>query len=159
MLITVDLFAPEKPYNRRERGERMFRLRGKEVLEQKDISQGKLSREANIPLSVVQRLCNDTRYIPNVLTLAKVARYLNVSMDDLFIYDQEKPWHAQSSIETVGGNKTTDQGKPGSKTRPAKGIITASHISPGSIPKTGNEGENRQGTTRLLRSCDGQVRF
>ena len=55
----------------------------------KENKYGLLSRKANVPLSVVQRLCNDTNYIPSVLTLIKVARYLKVPLEDLFIYEED----------------------------------------------------------------------
>lgn len=68
----------------------MFQLRVNEVRQEKKISMGLLSRKANVPLSVVQRLCNDTNYIPSVLTLIKVARYLKVPLEDLFIYEEDE---------------------------------------------------------------------
>ena len=67
----------------------MFQLRVNEARQEKKISMGLLSRKANVPLSVVQRLCNDTNYIPSVLTLIKVARYLKVPLENLFIYEED----------------------------------------------------------------------
>ncbi|GER84313.1 hypothetical protein KTAU_29490 [Thermogemmatispora aurantia] len=61
----------------------MIRLRIKEVLQEKGISQGRLSREANIPLNMVYRMVHDKHYMPSSLTLWKVARYLKVPMEEL----------------------------------------------------------------------------
>jgi transcriptional regulator with XRE-family HTH domain len=66
-----------------------FRLRLKEVLGEKGITMGKLSRGADIPISTVRRMVNDPNYNPTGATLAKAAQYLGVSMDDLW-YDDEK---------------------------------------------------------------------
>ncbi|HEU5376398.1 MAG TPA: helix-turn-helix transcriptional regulator [Ktedonobacteraceae bacterium] len=66
-----------------------FRLRLKEVLKEKGITMGKLSRGADIPISTVRRLVNDPKYNPTAATLAKAAQYLGVLMDDLW-YDDEK---------------------------------------------------------------------
>lgn len=62
----------------------MDKLRVKELLKEKNISMGKLSRDADIPISTVVRLCNDPTYNPTGYTLRKVAAYLKVSMDDLY---------------------------------------------------------------------------
>ena len=51
----------------------MFKLRVKEVLKEKNISMGRLSREANIPFNLVRRMCNDPTYQPRFDTLAKAA--------------------------------------------------------------------------------------
>jgi DNA-binding Xre family transcriptional regulator len=67
----------------------MFKLRVKEVLVEKSISMGKLSREANVPFNLVRRMCKDPNYIPRSDTLSKVARYLKISMDDLYYYDED----------------------------------------------------------------------
>jgi transcriptional regulator with XRE-family HTH domain len=67
-----------------------YRLRVKEVLKEKGISIGKLSRGADIPIGMVRRMVNDPNYNPTGETLAKAARYLGVSMDDLYYYDDEE---------------------------------------------------------------------
>ena len=69
----------------------MFRLRVKEVLEEKKVSQGKLSRGADLPATTVRRLVHDTKYIPSALTLAKVARFLGVPVESLYYDDSEPP--------------------------------------------------------------------
>ncbi len=68
----------------------MFRLRVKEVLEEKQVSMGKLSRGADVPLNLVRRMVNDPKYIPSTATLAKVARYLNVQMETLYYDDGDE---------------------------------------------------------------------
>ena len=69
----------------------MFRLRVKEILEEKKISQGRLSRGADLPATTVRRLVHDTHYIPSALTLDKVARFLGVSVESLYYNDDEPP--------------------------------------------------------------------
>jgi transcriptional regulator with XRE-family HTH domain len=66
-----------------------FLLRIKEVLKEKNITMGKLSRGADIPISTVRRMVKDRTYQPRLETLAKAARYLGISVDDLY-YDDEK---------------------------------------------------------------------
>ncbi len=67
----------------------VYRLRVKEVLKDKGVSIGKLSRGADIPIGLVRRMVNDLSYNPSGETLAKAARYLGVSVDDLFYYDDD----------------------------------------------------------------------
>jgi DNA-binding Xre family transcriptional regulator len=67
-----------------------YRLRVKEVLKDKNVSIGKLSRGADIPITLVRRMVNDPTYNPSGETLAKAARYLGVSVDDLIVYEEEK---------------------------------------------------------------------
>ncbi len=69
----------------------MYRLRIKEVLKEKGVSQGKLSRGADLALNTVRKLIKDPNYIPNVYTLRKIADYLGVSMDELYCDDGESP--------------------------------------------------------------------
>jgi transcriptional regulator with XRE-family HTH domain len=61
----------------------MYRLRLKEVLRDKGISQGRLSRGANVPPNLISRMINDPTYQPAYTTLKKVADFLKVSVDDL----------------------------------------------------------------------------
>jgi DNA-binding Xre family transcriptional regulator len=68
----------------------MMHLRVKEVLQEKKISQGMLSREAKIPINLVRRMVNDPKYMPNSNTLYKAARFLKVHMEDL-LYDDGEP--------------------------------------------------------------------
>lgn len=67
----------------------MYRLRVKEMLKEKNISMGKLSRGADLPMSTVVRLCNDEHYNPTILTLRKVADYLEVTTDELYVKDEK----------------------------------------------------------------------
>ncbi len=66
----------------------MYRLRVKDVLKDKGVSIGKLSRAADVPITLARRMVNDPTYTPTFATLAKVAAYLNVPMEDLY-YDDE----------------------------------------------------------------------
>lgn len=67
-----------------------FRLRVKEILKERGLTTGKLSRGADIPVSTVSRMVRDPAYQPRLETLAKAARYLGVSIDDLYYDDTEK---------------------------------------------------------------------
>lgn len=67
-----------------------YRLRVKEILKEKNVSIGKLSRGADIPIGMVRRMVNDPTYNPTGATLAKVSKYLGVSMDDLYYDDEEE---------------------------------------------------------------------
>ena len=62
----------------------MRRLRIKELLEEKGVSQGKFSRGADIPPNTVRRMMNDPTYNPTAETLMRAARYLGVRLDDLY---------------------------------------------------------------------------
>lgn len=64
-----------------------FRLRVNEILKEKNLTTGKLSRGADIPISTVRRMVKDPSYQPRLDTLAKAARYLRVSVDDLYYDD------------------------------------------------------------------------
>ena len=68
----------------------MFRLRVKEVLKEKGVSMGRLSREANIPINLVRRMCNDPTYQPRLDTLAKAAKLLGVDASELY-YEERPP--------------------------------------------------------------------
>ncbi len=68
----------------------MFRLRVKEVLQEKGVTISKLSRGGDIPINLARRMVNDPNYTPSFATLAKVARYLEVPMEALY-YDDEAP--------------------------------------------------------------------
>lgn len=74
----------------------MIRLRVKEILQEKGVSQGKLSRGADVPATTVRRLIHDPLYRPSIETLDRVARFLGVKVDDLYYNDGEV---ASSSAE------------------------------------------------------------
>ncbi len=66
----------------------MRRLRIKELLEEKGVSQGKLSRGADVPPNTIRRMINDPNYNPTAATLLRVANYLGVKLDDLYTDDE-----------------------------------------------------------------------
>ncbi|HEU5377353.1 MAG TPA: helix-turn-helix transcriptional regulator [Ktedonobacteraceae bacterium] len=68
----------------------MYRLRLKEILKEKNVSQGQLSRGADIAINTIRNMVNKPSYVPNANTLKKIASYLGVTMDDLY-YDDETP--------------------------------------------------------------------
>ena len=62
----------------------MVRLRVKEILQQKKMSMGKLSRLSDISFSTITRICNDPSYSPTLNTLEHIAHALNVPVANLF---------------------------------------------------------------------------
>jgi len=66
----------------------MYRLRVKELLKEKGVSMGMLSRGANLHMNTVRLLVRDENYDPNMSTLLKVAKFLGVTLNDLY-YDDE----------------------------------------------------------------------
>jgi transcriptional regulator with XRE-family HTH domain len=62
----------------------MVRLRVKEILQQKGMSMGKLSRASDISFNTIRRVCNDPSYSPTLNTLVSIAKALNVSVSDLY---------------------------------------------------------------------------
>jgi transcriptional regulator with XRE-family HTH domain len=67
----------------------MSRLRVKEVMEEKGVSMGMLSRGANIPINTVRKLVRNTPgYSPTMNTLLRVAAYLGVTLNDLYTEDE-----------------------------------------------------------------------
>ncbi len=68
----------------------MVRLRVKEVLQEKGMSRGKLSRLSDVALMTVSRMCNQpTTYSPTLDTLDRIAKVLQVPISDL--YEQIDP--------------------------------------------------------------------
>lgn len=64
-----------------------YRLRLKEILQEKGVSQGKLSRGADVALNTIRKMINEPNYTPNVNTLRKIADYLGVTMDEIYTDD------------------------------------------------------------------------
>jgi len=63
----------------------MVRLRVKEVLQEKGMSRGKLSRLSDVALMTISRICNQpTTYSPTLNTLERIAKVLGVPIADLF---------------------------------------------------------------------------
>lgn len=67
----------------------MYRLRVKEILEERHLSMAKLSRGADVPLNTIRRMVRDRTYNPTAYTLRRVADYLGMTMDDLFINEED----------------------------------------------------------------------
>jgi transcriptional regulator with XRE-family HTH domain len=65
----------------------MLRLRVKEVIKERGISQGLLSRESKVPINLIRRMVNDKEYMPSSATLYKVSQYLGVHMEELLYED------------------------------------------------------------------------
>jgi len=63
----------------------MVRLKVKEVLQQKGMSMGKLSRLSDVAWITISRMCNQpTTYSPTLDTLERIAKALEVKIPDLF---------------------------------------------------------------------------
>ncbi len=62
----------------------MVRIRLKEILQERNMSQGKLSRLADVSPATITRIINDTSYSPTVEILARIAKALNIPIADLF---------------------------------------------------------------------------
>lgn len=63
----------------------MVKYRLKEVLKEKGVSQGKLSRMTNVSLSTIQRLSAEgSTYNVSMEVLEKIAKALGVKISDLY---------------------------------------------------------------------------
>jgi len=63
----------------------MIRLILKELLKEKHISMGKLSRMSDISQMTINRMCNNpTTYSPTLETLQRIAKALNVPVSSLY---------------------------------------------------------------------------
>jgi DNA-binding Xre family transcriptional regulator len=68
----------------------MTKLRVKEVMQEKDVSMGMLSRGANVPINTVRKLVRNTPgYSPTMDTLLRVASYLGVTLNDLYEIEKD----------------------------------------------------------------------
>lgn len=68
----------------------MYRLRLKEILNQRGISRNKLSRGADVPLNTIQKMCNQDGFNPTGITLLKVASYLGISVEELYSQEEDE---------------------------------------------------------------------
>ncbi len=64
----------------------MYKLRVKEVAESKHIGIAKLSRIADVSIVSIRRMWRNPDYKPGLDTLEKVAKALQVKIDDLLEY-------------------------------------------------------------------------
>lgn len=62
----------------------MYRLKVKAVIERKGTTISAVSRGADLSINMVRRMCNNPTYAPTYITLARVAEYLGVPMEDLY---------------------------------------------------------------------------
>jgi len=62
----------------------MIRLRLKEVLQEKKMSQSKLSRLADVSMSAIQEMYHDPYHDPALSTLHRIAKALHVNICDLY---------------------------------------------------------------------------
>ena len=68
----------------------MIRLKLREVLTQKEVSQMKLSRISEVSLTTIQRMCNNPHYNASLDVLDRLARALKVNVSDLYEQEQDK---------------------------------------------------------------------
>lgn len=62
----------------------MIRLRLKEVLHEKKVSQSKLSRLADVSLNTIQAMCHNPDHDPALSTLHRIATALQVEICELY---------------------------------------------------------------------------
>lgn len=67
----------------------MIRLRVKEIATQKNISQGRLSRESNIDINTVRDILRDPTKNITLATLDRLARALQVDARELIEYSPD----------------------------------------------------------------------
>ena|SRR5579875_3013241 len=77
----------------------MYRLRVKEVLREKGVTQTWLARHTTLTEAMVRRLVRDPSYLPSIATMAKVAKALQVHIDDLIEEIPDPPPFAPRSPE------------------------------------------------------------
>lgn len=68
----------------------MIRLRLKEVLQEKNVSQSKLSRLADVSLNTIQAMYHNPLHDPALSTLHRIATALHVQICDLYEVLPEK---------------------------------------------------------------------
>lgn len=64
----------------------MIRLRVKEIAQQKKISQGKLSRWADLDVNTIRRIFQDPETVVTTVTLNRLAKALEVDVCELIEY-------------------------------------------------------------------------
>jgi len=63
----------------------MIRLKLKELLKQKHVSMGKLSRMSDVSFMTISRMCNQpTTYSPTLATLERIAKALGVHTSEIY---------------------------------------------------------------------------
>ena len=67
-----------------------IRLKVREVIMQKNITQSKLSRVADVPLNTIQVLYHNPYHDPKLSTLYRLAKALGVTVDDLYELVEEE---------------------------------------------------------------------
>jgi transcriptional regulator with XRE-family HTH domain len=69
----------------------LIRFKLKEVLADKHISMGKLSRLSDVSYSTISRIANnDASYSPTINILQRIAKALNVSISDLYYEETDQ---------------------------------------------------------------------
>lgn len=63
----------------------MKKLQLKKVMDEKGISQGKLSRQADVPIETIRKMIRDPYYNATINTLMRIVEVLGVGIDDLYI--------------------------------------------------------------------------
>ena len=68
----------------------MIRLKLREVLAHKEVSQMKLSRLSEVSLTTIQRMCSNPYYNASLDVLDRLARALEVDVSDLYEQESDK---------------------------------------------------------------------
>lgn len=69
----------------------MIRLKIREIIQEKQINQSRLSRLADIPINTIQSMYHNDYHDPRISTLERVARALGVSIQDLYEIVEDNP--------------------------------------------------------------------
>jgi transposase InsO family protein len=79
----------------------MYRLRLKEILEEKGVPPSWIARRTRLPLALIRRMVKDPTYMPNIAEVAQVAKVLGMRIQDLIeeIPDPPLPFVRRSQEE------------------------------------------------------------
>lgn len=81
----------DSAFNCKKKGGIMIRLRIKEIAEQKKVSQGLLSRKANLDVNTVREVMRDEHRNITLETLNRLANGLQVDAKELIEYTPDPP--------------------------------------------------------------------
>src|SRR5258708_10990223 len=81
----------------------MLRLRVREVIQEKKITQSKLSRVADVPLNTIQVLYHNPEHDAKLSTLYRLSKALGVKIEDLYevIPEDRKSTRLNSSHQII----------------------------------------------------------
>jgi DNA-binding Xre family transcriptional regulator len=68
----------------------MIRIKLREILDERKLSQSKLSRISDVSLNTIQLLCRDPYRDPFLSTIERLAKALNLRMCDLYEIEDDQ---------------------------------------------------------------------